>query len=117
VVANLIANAVQYAPAGDGQIEIGGKGEDGAVLFWVRDNGSGIPEEYHRRIFELYGQVPLQAGGHNGDGRGTGVGLAIVKRIVEQHGGAVWVESLPEGGSRFCVRLPQPSERVAVDRP
>jgi signal transduction histidine kinase len=117
VVANLLANAVRHVPLSGGEIEVSGRVEDGSALFWVEDNGAGIPEDYHGRIFELYGQVPSHAAPRNGDGGGTGVGLAIVKRIVEEHGGAVWVESGPGRGSRFWVRLPLPPSTPADGRP
>jgi two-component system, NtrC family, sensor histidine kinase KinB len=67
----------------------------------VADNGPGIPLEWQGRIFDLFVCVP----GSGGDG-GSGVGLAIVRRVVEAHGGQVWVESTPGTGSRFFARLP-----------
>jgi len=105
VVANLLSNAVTYTPP-SGEIAVSGRVENGCSVFCVRDNGIGIPEDYYTRIFELYGQVPPQATAHNGGPRGTGVGLAIVKRIVEEHEGSVWVESELGVGSGFWVRLP-----------
>ena len=76
--------------------------EGASVVLSVRDNGVGIPAEYHDAIFEMFRRVP------NGDGgeAGSGVGLAIVKRIVETHRGQVWVDSAPGAGSVFRVRLP-----------
>jgi signal transduction histidine kinase len=107
VVTNLLANALKYVPAGRGQVEVGGATEDGSAVFWVRDNGIGIAEAYQRGIFDLFGRVP--GAEQVVDGQivaGTGVGLAIVKRIVETHGGSVSVESRPGEGSRFTVHLP-----------
>jgi signal transduction histidine kinase len=101
-VANLLGNAIRFVPAETGKIGVSALREDGAVELSVRDNGVGIPPEYHQAIFEMFRRVP------NGDGgaEGSGMGLAIVKRIVEGHGGRVWVESASGVGTTFRVRLP-----------
>lgn len=107
VTNNLLGNAVKYVRDGHGHIDITANVHGGAVVLCVADDGIGIPPEYHRRIFELFGRVPVQEQRVNGHTvAGSGVGLAIVQRIVEAHGGAVWVESTPGKGSRFFVRLP-----------
>jgi signal transduction histidine kinase len=107
VVTNLLSNALKYVPAASGRVEVTGALEDGCVCLSVRDNGIGIPAAYHRGIFELFGRVPGQEQVVDGQVvAGTGVGLAIVKRIVEAHAGTVAVESEPGAGSRFTVRLP-----------
>jgi signal transduction histidine kinase len=102
VVANLVSNAIRFVPPGTGRIGVSAVRDGGSVVLAVRDNGVGIPAEYHHAIFEMFRRVP------DGDGEraGTGMGLAIVKRIVETHGGQVWVESTPGEGSVFRVRLP-----------
>jgi signal transduction histidine kinase len=102
VVANLLGNAIRFVPEGSGRIDIRAAREGASVVLAVHDNGIGIAAEYHRAIFEMFRRVP------NGDGQhaGTGMGLALVKRIVETHGGQVWVESTPGAGSVFRVRLP-----------
>src|SRR5581483_841987 len=101
VVANLIGNAIRFVPAGTGEIGVSAVREGEMVVVSVRDNGVGIPVEYHRAIFEVFRRVP------DGEGAaGSGMGLAIVKRIVEAHGGEVGVESAPGVGSVFRVRLP-----------
>ncbi len=107
VVGNLLSNAVRYAPRASGEVTIRGHQDNGLVTLEVGDNGIGIPDAYHRRIFELFGRVP-PGGQDNGDqsSGGTGVGLALVRRIVEEHGGTIWVESTPGAGSRFFARLP-----------
>jgi len=106
VLQNLVGNAVKYS-AGPGRkprVEIGGRLEDdGAVVaLWVKDNGIGIPEDQHRRIFQLFRRLHRE-----GEYEGTGVGLSIVERIVHAHGGAVSVESKPGEGATFTVRLPR----------
>lgn len=98
---NLLDNAAKFI--GDHskpQIEIGYAGDenDFPILF-VRDNGIGIPQELQGRIFGLFDKLDLNS-------EGTGVGLAIVKRIIEVHGGRIWVQSEPGKGSTFFFTLP-----------
>jgi signal transduction histidine kinase len=102
VVANLIENAVHFVPRDTGRVRVGARADGGSVVLTVRDNGVGIPAQYHRDIFEMFRRVPNGSGDH----ARSGMGLAIVKRIVETHGGEVWVESAPGAGSAFSVRLP-----------
>src|SRR5262249_54454126 len=83
-------------------IVVAGRREDGRVHLSVRDNGPGIAPEYHEGIFKLFGRVP----GGDQAADGTGVGLAIVRGLVEEHHGRVWVESAPGAGSTFHVELP-----------
>jgi signal transduction histidine kinase len=99
---NLLENAVKHVPASGGAIAIEARVEPNAAVICVRDNGCGIPADYHLRIFELYSRVPRP-----GEPQSSGVGLAIVKRVVEAHGGRVWVESEIGSGSCFFVSLPQ----------
>ena len=101
VFANLLSNAVRHLPEADGRIELTATVANGTTTLCVADNGPGIPLEWQRRIFDLFVCVP----GSSDEG-GSGVGLAIVRRVVETHGGQVWVESAPGSGSRFFVRLP-----------
>jgi signal transduction histidine kinase len=97
---NLIENAVKYmgdqaAP----RIEIGTRWDGKESVFFVSDNGRGIEPRYHESIFGLFTKL-------DDDCEGTGIGLALVKRIVEGHGGRVWVESEGAGkGSRFCFTV------------
>lgn len=108
VFANLLSNAVRLVPSPGGHIAIDSRTENGDVLVCVADNGPGIPEGYERTIFNLFTRIPRPGEGQPpGSMEGTGVGLAIVRRIVEQHNGEVWVESQPGRGSRFYVRFPQ----------
>ena len=107
VLQNLLDNASKFiGDEANPRIEIGQKGEeDGKAVFYVRDNGIGIEPEYHEHIFGLFNRL-------NSKADGTGIGLALVKRIVEVHGGRIWVESEVGAGSTFLFTLPQsaPSE-------
>ncbi|MCS7158396.1 MAG: ATP-binding protein [Blastocatellia bacterium] len=105
VWANLISNALRFSrPNVPPEIEIGAREESkGVAAFFVRDNGIGIAPEHREKIFEIFYRV---AGKYYGD-EGTGVGLAIVKRIIQAHEGRVWVESEGLGkGSTFWFTLP-----------
>lgn len=109
VIANLLSNGAKYVPAGRGRLRASASTTaDDDVVFVVEDNGIGIAKRYHAGVFELFRRVPdeeqLVDGATAG---GTGVGLALVKRIIEAHRGSVWVESEPGAGSRFYVRLPR----------
>lgn len=98
---NLIGNAVKFAPGGE--IEVGAKPVENGVECWVRDNGPGIPPERLKRIFEK-GETdadPARAG--------YGLGLAISKKIVESHGGEIFIESQPGHGAEFRFSIPEPS--------
>jgi PAS domain S-box-containing protein len=99
IFANLIGNAVQNLdPQRAGQIEVGVRQDGSTVAYFVRDNGVGIPDEQQRRLFQSYQMQPGRA-------RGEGMGLAIVKRIIDRHAGRVWVESTPGRGSTFFFAL------------
>jgi PAS domain S-box-containing protein len=102
VLQNLIDNAAKYMGAQPNpHIEIGGgqKDEFGRLLFFVNDNGIGIAPEYYERIFGLFNKLDSLS-------EGTGIGLALVKRIIEVHGGKIWVQSEPGRGSTFFFTLP-----------
>ena len=100
VLQNLIDNAAKYmGDQPDPRIVIGQQGEEqGKPVFFVRDNGIGIAPEYHERIFGLFNKLDAKS-------EGTGVGLALVKRIIEFHGGRIWVESEAGKGSTFYFTL------------
>jgi PAS domain S-box-containing protein len=101
VIQNLLDNAVKFmGEQAKPVVEIGTQGEEnGMPVFYIRDNGIGIAPEHHERIFGLFNKLDPNA-------EGTGVGLAIVKRIVEVHGGRIWVESEPCQGTTFYFTLP-----------
>jgi signal transduction histidine kinase len=103
VLDNLIGNAFKYTGDG-GLIEIGAEDKGAVLLFYVHDNGPGIPEEYHKRIFDKFVQMgsTSQAALH----KGVGLGLAFCRLAVEAHGGQIWVESAPNEGSTFFFMLP-----------
>jgi len=103
VLSNLIDNAVKYSPAG-GTIWIGGRVDPSTVTVYVADQGIGIPPEEQARIFDRFHRVDSP---EHRSAKGTGLGLYLVKAIVEAHGGRVWVESAPERGSIFIFTLPR----------
>jgi signal transduction histidine kinase len=102
VVQNLLENAVKYM--GEQQrpeIVVGMRNENGTDIFFVQDNGIGIDEKYQNNIFGLFNKLDATS-------EGTGIGLALAKRIIEAHGGTIWVESAGTGaGSTFCFTVAQ----------
>ncbi|MFN2285770.1 MAG: PAS domain S-box protein [Anaerolineae bacterium] len=100
VVQNLVDNACKFmGEQPQPQIKIGARQDEVEPIFYVRDNGIGIDTQYQDRIFGLFDKLDPQS-------EGTGVGLALVKRIVESHNGRIWVESEGEGsGTTFCFTL------------
>lgn len=103
VLINLLSNALKYTS--EGRVTVRVESRDGEVLFVVQDTGIGIPREAQGRIFEPFTQLDSSSTRQWG---GIGLGLSIVKRYVEMHGGRVWVESEPGQGSTFYVAIPQP---------
>lgn len=96
---NLVGNAVKFTPAG-GAVTLGAETQDTTVLFWVADTGTGIPHEHQPHLFDRFWQA-------RPTGRaGAGLGLPIVKGIVEAHGGDVSVKSVPGQGSSFSFTIP-----------
>jgi signal transduction histidine kinase len=103
VLQNLINNAAKFM--GDQPqptVEIGMDSDDANQMpvFFVRDNGIGIDPQYHDRIFGLFNRLDPSV-------EGTGIGLALVKRIIEMHGGRIWIESKSGEGSTFYFTLPR----------
>ena len=99
---NLISNAVKYNESPNPVIEIGCQENGHAFRFFVKDNGIGIPPEFYQSIFLVFHRLHTEQ-----DYPGTGLGLALCKKIVERHGGRIWVESRPNEGSVFYFTLPQ----------
>ena len=101
VLENLIDNAAKYM--GDQacpSIEIGKRENGAGTIIYIKDNGIGIEPQFHTKIFGLFEKL-------SADSEGTGIGLALIKRIIEVHGGRIWVESEGLGkGSTFCFTIP-----------
>lgn len=102
VVTNLISNAIKFTPEGS-RVRVHWRMDGPRLVCEVADQGPGIPEEAREAIFEKFHQLTPQA---LSSMRGTGLGLPIARRIVEAHGGVLWVECPPEGGSVFRFTLP-----------
>lgn len=104
VIANLIDNALKFAPSGSQIVISGMVDEKNCLVISISDQGPGIPAEYRQKVFERFSQVP----GVRGRRRGTGLGLTFCKLAVEAHGGSIWVEPNTPQGSRFTFALPLP---------
>jgi signal transduction histidine kinase len=106
VVQNLLDNAVKFmGQQPEPRIEIGAKNIEAETLCYVRDNGMGISPQYHGKVFGLFDRLDQSV-------EGTGIGLALVKRIIEVHNGRIWVESEGKGkGSTFYFTLPTEMEQ------
>jgi signal transduction histidine kinase len=82
-------------------VEIGSLVNDNVCRIFIRDNGIGIPPKFHQRIFMVFQRLHTER-----EYAGTGMGLALCKKIVERHGGTIWVESEPDKGATFYFTLP-----------
>ena len=102
ILENLLSNAIRHTPEGT-RIWVRGSGQDGGALLVVEDEGPGIPAELHEAVFEPFRQAPGSSSEHS---PGVGVGLSLVRRFAELHGGRAWLEDRPGGGSSFHVFLP-----------
>lgn len=106
---NLIGNAVKYRSEASPRISVSAQMQDEEWVFTVQDNGIGISPEYHQKIFELFQRL------HPKDKyQGAGLGLAICKKIVELHGGRIWIESEVQKGSKFRFTLPALQEEALL---
>jgi light-regulated signal transduction histidine kinase (bacteriophytochrome) len=102
VVMNLLSNAIKYGSAEKPEIEVGYDDVDNEADFHIADNGPGIPPESQDRIWEIF-----QTLGKRENTDSTGIGLAVVKKIVESQGGRAWVESVPGAGATFHFTWPK----------
>jgi len=100
---NLIGNAIKYRSSEAPIVRVSASRQGDSWVFSVQDNGIGIAEQYHPRIFQLFQRLHSQK-----QYSGTGIGLAICQRIVDRHGGRLWVESEPNRGSTFYFSIPIP---------
>jgi len=97
---NLIGNALKYRGEASPVVHVTAREERGGIVFSVADNGQGIDPQYQLEIFGIFKRL------HGKDVEGSGIGLATCKRIVEEHGGRIWVESAPGKGSAFHFTVP-----------
>jgi signal transduction histidine kinase len=100
VFQNLISNAVNFNNKEKGFVEIGVKEAEDFYTFSIQDNGQGIPKEYHKKIFNTFTTLGYQE-------KSTGMGLSIVKRVLNLYGGEVWLESEVSKGSTFYFTIPK----------
>lgn len=98
---NLVGNAIKYHGDEPPRVHVRAERSNGAWMFSVKDNGIGIAPQYHERIFQIFQRLHTRR-----EYEGTGIGLAVCRRIVERHHGRIWVESAEGGGADFRFTLP-----------
>jgi len=108
VFQNLVSNAVKFRSEQPCRVHIGAARDNGEWRFSVRDNGIGVPMQHADRIF-----APFQRLHSRSEYPGTGIGLALCKKIVERHGGRIWVESQPGEQTTFWFTIPEPAAPAA----
>ena len=108
VFQNLIGNALKYRSDAPPRVAVSAAEDGQQWVFTVQDNGIGIPPEYQSQIFGIFKRL------HGNEYPGTGIGLATCKKIVDRHGGTIWVESEPGKGSRFSFTLPRTAPRAPM---
>jgi light-regulated signal transduction histidine kinase (bacteriophytochrome) len=105
VLINLVSNAIKYSSKKENpEIEIGSKDEQAQTIYYVKDNGVGFDIAYAGKLFGVFQRLHSQE-----EFEGTGVGLALVKRIIDKHNGGIWAEGLENIGATFYFSLPKKS--------
>ena len=102
IFSNLLGNACRYTSAASGPVKVGCWDEANRVTYYVQDHGPGVPQKESERVFDIF-----YRGEASKENRGTGVGLAIVRKIAIRCNGQAWVEQTPGGGATFCVAIPK----------
>jgi signal transduction histidine kinase len=97
---NLIENAIKYNDKEKVIIEIGCSENQSEIAFDIKDNGIGIPKVYHSKIFDVFSKL-------KNDGKSSGIGLSIVKKIIEFYKGKIWLESQEQVGTTFYFIIPK----------
>jgi light-regulated signal transduction histidine kinase (bacteriophytochrome) len=113
VVINLMSNAFKFTAGREAaRIEVGSLRQGDAIVYYVRDNGVGFDMRYADKLFGVFQRLHPRE-----KFEGTGIGLSIVQRIVQRHGGKVWADSRPEEGTTLYFSLPAQTESIAAERP
>ena len=109
VFANLVSNAVKFSlRQARPVVEIGSGSLDGDVMYYVKDNGVGFDEKYSHKLFSVFQRLHSEE-----EFEGTGVGLALVQRVIHRHGGKIWAEGKPGEGAAFFFTLPRRNEAAS----
>ncbi len=107
VLSNLLANAIKFSSKScEPRVQVGSQRQNGAVAYYVRDNGCGFDMQFADKLFKVFQRLHRKE-----EFEGSGVGLALVQNVVQRHGGHVWAESVPGQGATFYFTLAAPSER------